>query len=340
MRAMRMSLWLIVAAATSIVPPVYTQEAKRDLRQVFEKSREQSDFRFKGNTGLMLRGRFRVTRQKGSPSEGSYLYLETPDGQWEEVFELDDYKRTRMGNGNQFWQVRSQAEEDAGIEEFGILMASLRAPKIEDKDQLSKIKLKGESGTGKECIKITSGSGLGRAYCFDEKTNDLLEAYSGHSTKEIPWKIDWTGFSKFQEWSGKRIPMLLQGYNEDHLAAVAQLKIEPMPKLAPNFFAKPEGATVWADCGGKAVWKLKNRVQPRYPAEARMQRRSGTVVVAAIIEEDGRISNIKPVFAKWPELYESARTAVSEWRYERTPECSASKGRTETLIDVVYTLFE
>ena len=335
---MKQILRLIVMAVVTVPIAAYGQKTKEELLDIFENSRAQTDFRNNGNAGLLLRGTIRVTRQTGRASDGNYMYLQSPDGHWEEIIELPGYKRTRSGDGKQFWQVRSQEEEEGSIEELENLIRSVRPPKIQETDRLSQAKMKGASDAGKECIKVEGASGVAAAYCFDDKTSDLVEVYSGHNTKEIPWKVDWKFFAKFDEWSGKRLPMLLEGYNGDQIATAAQLEVKALPKLSPDFFAKPDGATVWADCGAKAIWKIKTHVHPEYPAEARMRGQDGTVVVSGIIEEDGRISNIKPVYSRWPELYGAARAAVSQWRYERTPECGGSKGRTETFIDVIFSL--
>jgi len=330
-----MAIRLLLIAATAISNAQAQQPDK--LKSFFDKAREQTDIRSIDSPGFLLQGKIRVTTAKGV-NDGSYSYLRVAEGRWKETIELPGYKRVRSGDGVQFWQVRSQNDEDVGVEELDLVLRSRRAPKVQEAAQLADIKLKTEPGLPIECIKLTGQSGFGSAYCFNEKTSDLVEVYFGRKAKELPWKVDWENFSHYQQWSGKRMPLLLEGYNEDHIAVAAQLEIKPVPTLASDFFATPEGATIWADCEGNAVWKLKTLVQPKYPADARMRGQDGAVVLRGIIEEDGRISNIKSVSSRWPELYGAAQLAVSQWRYERTPECTGSKGRTETFIDVFFSL--
>jgi TonB family protein len=66
---------------------------------------------------------------------------------------------------------------------------------------------------------------------------------------------------------------------------------------------------------GVSGGKLVHRVSPVYPAEARVLRQGGTVVLAAIVMEDGRVGVVRviegpPVFAQ------AAVEAVKQWRYK------------------------
>jgi TonB family protein len=130
------------------------------------------------------------------------------------------------------------------------------------------------------------------------------------------WKVDWQEHSGFHDWGSKRVPL----------------------QLPSDFFDRPNGATTWADCAAGGIWNLRDRVQPQYPHSARVQRRQGTVLLSTIIEEDGRLSSLKTVHSAGSELDQSALSAASHWRYERSASCVESKGRTETFMDVVYSL--
>lgn len=61
--------------------------------------------------------------------------------------------------------------------------------------------------------------------------------------------------------------------------------------------------------------QLLHRVEPVYPAEARLLRLQGTVILAAMVMEDGTVRDVKVVEGP-PELAPSAVDAVKYWRYE------------------------
>jgi TonB family protein len=316
-----------------------SQNSEDSLRERFVKSREQSEMKIKGGAGFVMRANFRVWVKKDVWSTGKYLYIWTPEGKWKEEIVLPGYGRKRSGDGSQFWQIRSSAIENPAVEELERLLGSSRAPKPSDDDQFEKMKLKRNAATNVECIRLSAHPPFGWTYCFDSVSNDLLQVNSGHNTNEIEWRMEWQTQSDFREWTGKKVPFLLHGYNGDRLILEMQIQeIKPLPSLPSDFFANPNDATFWADCSEGAVWKLKNRIQPEYPPLARAAHRQGTVILRAIIEEDGHLSHLEAIHSPFPELYQSALSAVSQWRYERTNKCQGSSGRTETFIDVVYSL--
>ncbi len=61
--------------------------------------------------------------------------------------------------------------------------------------------------------------------------------------------------------------------------------------------------------------QLLHRVEPVYPAEARLLRLEGTVILAATVMEDGTVHDVKAVEGP-PELAPSAVDAVKHWQYE------------------------
>jgi TonB family protein len=66
---------------------------------------------------------------------------------------------------------------------------------------------------------------------------------------------------------------------------------------------------------GVSGGQLVHRVQPLYPAQARVLRLEGKVVLAAVITEEGKLSDVK-VIEGAPVLAQSAVEAVKQWRYK------------------------
>ena len=62
---------------------------------------------------------------------------------------------------------------------------------------------------------------------------------------------------------------------------------------------------------------LVHRVQPEYPALARVAHISGTVQLRAIIARDGTVRELQ-VMSGNPLLVQAARVAVLKWRYRPT----------------------
>ncbi len=66
---------------------------------------------------------------------------------------------------------------------------------------------------------------------------------------------------------------------------------------------------------GVSGGQLVHRVPPVYPAQARLLRLEGTVILAATVMEDGTVRDIKVVEGS-PVLAQSAAEAVKHWRYK------------------------
>ncbi len=66
---------------------------------------------------------------------------------------------------------------------------------------------------------------------------------------------------------------------------------------------------------GVSGGQLLRRVDPVYPAQARLLRLEGTVILIAMVMEDGTVGDVKVVEGP-PELAPSAVEAVKHWRYE------------------------
>jgi TonB family protein len=62
--------------------------------------------------------------------------------------------------------------------------------------------------------------------------------------------------------------------------------------------------------------KLVHKVDPQYPEEARKAGVSGTVIVAALIAEDGSVENVQVLRPLEKGCTEAAVAAVKQWRYE------------------------
>jgi TonB family protein len=78
-------------------------------------------------------------------------------------------------------------------------------------------------------------------------------------------------------------------------------RIEPLPGvwLAPD----------------QAERRLRNRIEPQYPADALATHRSGDVVLEVLVAEDGSVVSIRTLSGD-PLLAAAAAAAVHQWRYE------------------------
>jgi len=68
--------------------------------------------------------------------------------------------------------------------------------------------------------------------------------------------------------------------------------------------------------GGVSRPEIIDRVQPQYTEVARKARLQGTVIVEAIIDEQGRVQNVKVLKGLPMGLDKAAVEAVQKWRFK------------------------
>jgi TonB family protein len=73
-------------------------------------------------------------------------------------------------------------------------------------------------------------------------------------------------------------------------------------------------ARVWL-APNAAEARLRDRVEPEYPADARAAHRSGDVTLQILVREDGSVASVRTINGD-PLLAEAAAAAVRNWRYE------------------------
>jgi TonB family protein len=94
--------------------------------------------------------------------------------------------------------------------------------------------------------------------------------------------------------------------NQSAASTVLTAKASSPGFSAPGFSAVSQGVS-----GGQ----LLHRVSPVYPAQARLLRLEGKVILAAMVMEDGTVGDVKVVEGA-PALAQSAVDAVKHWRYQ------------------------
>jgi protein TonB len=101
----------------------------------------------------------------------------------------------------------------------------------------------------------------------------------------------------------------------------SSLRAEPLPAVAPP--PPPPPKVVEPPAGPVRIGgvvrepRVTKLVPPKYPSLARQARVSGTVVLEAIVTEDGKVAEIK-VLSGHPLLLEAAIECVKQWEYAPT----------------------
>lgn len=116
---------------------------------------------------------------------------------------------------------------------------------------------------------------------------------------------------------------------------IAQAPPPPVVKPKPEPAPTPQTGPVRVSSGVQAA-RCVSCPRPAYPSLARQMRIEGTVRMNAVIDRDGRISNLQLVMGH-PLLQQAALDAVKRWVYQPTV-LNAEPVQVATTIDVVFKL--
>ena len=107
--------------------------------------------------------------------------------------------------------------------------------------------------------------------------------------------------------------------------------------LAPSCFAQPAATPVRVTISGKVMaQKVKTKVAPVYPAQAKSKGIQGTVRLHVVITTTGKVTQVQVVTGD-PALVRSAMEAVKQWVYDPTI-IDGQPVEVDTVIEVTYSL--
>jgi TonB family protein len=319
----------------------YGKEDREGLRHSFEKAREAENRRAEGLPGFQLSGDIRIWVSKDKEIDGLYTYFWIGNGRWKQELVLPGYRRVRVGNGKNYWQVRTTEMENPSIFELTELLSMDSIPGIEIADELKKARGEKIRGTESDCVKRSVKGEGAQKFCFARDSGALLEIVDGEGHSAVEWKLGRREYEDYASWQGKAYPRTIRGYNgTDLLTEVRFAEIKALPSSPTNFLEQPKEATEWLECAAERAWKvdIDKSKPPTYPSEARASHTQGTVMLYAVITEDGHVTEVALANNADKNLVSAAAAAVRNWIYSRTDACPGAKGKSETMISVIFSI--
>ena len=331
---------LCLLACCMLVPAMaLAKEDQDELRKSLDKAREAQDIRGTGLPAFQLSGVIKIWVSKGKDIDGLYTYSWLGDGKWKEELVFPGYRRVRVGDGKNYWQVRTTAEETLPILQLNDLLSKDPIPGIEAGEELKKARGQKIGGRKTDCVRRRMKGQGTWDYCFARDSGNLLRIVAGEGHSPVEWRIERREYSDYANWQGKFYPRTVQGYDAKNLSMEVRFgEIKPLPSVPANFLEKPKEATAWLECPTERAWRLDKRVQPIYPSEARAAKVQGTVQLYAVIEQDGHVSEMALANNADKSLVSAAATAVRNWIYRRTDACPSAEGKSEAMILVNFSI--
>jgi TonB family protein len=275
---------------------------------------------------------------KGKTVTGQYVVTWISPSRWTEELEIADYKRLRVHNSKGYWQQSALSFQPEIIFQLDSLLDFKTVLKIGTKQSLGKVKTRDKDGVRQKCTEVKWTTGTERVLCFDEANGSLLSVEYPMSEHRNPPDISRVEYSAFNKLGDKRIPYEVQAFRDrTAILTTKVMDVTPITESDPASFAPPANSEFWPQCDDMQGPELLNRVQIRYPTDARSNGEQGRAVFYAVVETDGALSHLTLIQRATPALEAAASDAIRQWHYQPAA-CGSTPIRMETSIPVDFWL--
>jgi TonB family protein len=200
------------------------------------------------------------------------------------------------------------------------------------------VKTRDKDGVRQKCTEVKWTTGTERVLCFDEANGSLPSVECPRSENQNPPDISRVEYSAFNKLGDKRIPYEVHAFRDPTAIVTTKLTdVIPITQGDPASFAPPTNSEFWPQCDDMQSPELVNRVQPKYPTNARSNGEQGRVVFYAVIETDGTVSHLTLIQRANPTLESAASDAIRQWHYKPAA-CGSAPIRVETSISTDFRL--
>jgi TonB family protein len=326
--------------ACLLCPFLLHAQGKAGYAAMLQKAADSEDLRSPGSPPFQLDANLLLTDGVGKKFPGTYRLLWSSPDQWREEIHLGPYTRIRVGAPGKYWQQRSTEFDLPHIFELSNMVDYTSLLRREAQSPNGKMKNRSNHGVKWDCVELQARKGLpDKEICLDS-TDGTLMSEKMETAAVDPTELTSREYSDFAKFGEKVFPKTIRGMaGGTQLIDFSVTHLSPLDHTDASLFAAPPGAQPWARCESPDEKKSEFIQQPVpvYPEVSKSHHVQGTVLIYAVIGEDGVTRNLKVVSAPDKNLAESAITAVAGWRYvPRT--CSGVPFAVEDIVNVIFTL--
>lgn len=297
-------------------------------RPLLRASAERALFHADSSSPFRLVLNFTLRGLSHGAVQGQYGWLVTPEGDWRKETRFSDYSDLQVKRGSYLWVKRSLdfvPLQAAWVDDaFGNFVYLNRA-----EDTIDRYFTTSEHHVDMRCVNLTREK-KASTFCFDAEGNL-------RTTELKDSKIRYE-YSDYRPTGQKFVPYKIVAKRDGQLVfegAVETLSIDG--KIDQRLLEPPTGAIKRGGCLTPSLPKLKEKVIPSYPEDAKHEFRQGSVAVYVLVASDGTVHDPVVVQTAGQSLDSAVVTAVRLWQFEPA-KCVDTPIDFETEITVNFTL--
>jgi len=269
---------------------------------------------------------------------GDYSLDWVSPSKWREEIRFGKYERLRVRDAYGYWQTSGLSYQPEIIFHLDTMLRIKDAFRVRSKQSLGKVKNRGKAGLRQKCTEVKWRTATERIMCFDEANGVLVSVEYPRGENQNSPEISRIEYGAFNVVSGKLVPYEIRALKDGKVIAAAKvLEITKITQENPALFNAPVNAEHWAQCDDLQEAEPVARIQPSYPPSARANHEQGRVVLYAVLEADGSVSNLTIIHRAAPDLEAAAVEAVRHWHYKPAA-CGQKPIRMETSITTDFWL--
>jgi len=330
MRARLLILCACTLTATLLCcyPALAKNNPEEKARPLLKAATERSLFHADKSAPFGLVFKFELRTPGSKPVPGAYSWLVTPEGDWRRETKFLDYSDLEINRGSTLWIKRSvdfRPLQAAWVDDaFANFVYLNRA-----EDTIDRYFTTSEHHVDLRCVDLTREK-IASTFCFDAEGNL-------RTTELKDSKIKYE-YSDYRPAGQKFVPYKIVAKRDGQLVFegdVETLLIDG--KVDQRLLEPPTGSIKRGGCLTPSLPKIKEKVTPRYPEDAKREHRQGSVGVYVMVASDGSVQDPVVVQTAGQSLDSAVVAAVRRWQFEPA-KCVDTPIEFETEITVNFTL--
>jgi len=268
--------------------------------------------------------------------DGTYRLLWNGPDQWREEVTFPGYSEIQIGDKGTIWLRRSTDFIPVPVfllhQALGFGSSAGAPPKqslvrldIDAGDTIGKIKSQKKHDQKLTCFEVVDRQRYSSEICMIDSTEQIAREASQFKDADV------------QPVGSKVYPRNLRDVLEHSSLKVIINDLATPAQFPPDAFTPTSGLIAESGCMNPTSPHLVKRADPEYPMDARRQHVQGTVSFDVKIGTDGLVTFGKVVENPGAELVDSARRALTMWRYDPAT-CNGQPVVVSTVLQVNYTL--
>ena len=315
---------------TLLTSATFASNNEAEAAALIGRAKQLSDIRADGAPPFRLKLDFKIIKDDGAVTDGTYIERWVSKAQWRRETVLGDFTRIQVVTGRKVWLLDSSAvvPQQIGTVPHISHVGGLR-PEAWKSQRDREV-----NGVVVHCLENISPLGATWAVCFDKISGTLTAEISplDISTGGGERVCLYSDYQKFGEYVVARSYECDENNHPKIEARIVELTTDPAED--PTVFAPPEGAKESVNCLG--LVKAPTEVHYQDPKVPRSFRGANTAVtMSVVVGTDGRPHDLRVTSAPNRDYDRAAIAAVQQWRF-RPATCDGEPMETQIVIETQF----